>query len=99
MPIDVVIQDESGATLAHYEGPPLGPALLRLAPPGSACFRFILPWADTTFNQPQIAELKAELTDATSRTTDLACLRELEALIEFLGRADGAHTYVKFIGD
>jgi len=99
MPIDVQIQDELGGVIAQYEGPPLGPALLKLAPAGGACFRFILPWADTTFNQHQITELKAELTDVTSRTTDVARLRELKALIEFLGLANGAHTYVKFIGD
>lgn len=99
MAIDVEIQDELGETIARYDGPTVGHDLLKLAPPGSACFRFILPWADTTFNQEQIKVLKQELVDATSRITDLPRLTELRALIDFLGRADGAHVYVKFIGD
>jgi hypothetical protein len=30
-----------------------------------------MPYADTTFNQEQLAALKAELNEATSRTSDL----------------------------
>jgi hypothetical protein len=97
--IDVHIQDESGNTIAQYEGPPLGLHFLKLAPASSACFRFIVPWGDATFNEEQTRVLKSELQDAASRTTEPARLRELRALQEFLAGASGAHTYVKFIGD
>ena len=48
MAIDVHIQDESGNTIAQYEGPPLGVQFLKLAPVNGACFRFIVPWGDAT---------------------------------------------------
>jgi hypothetical protein len=73
--IDVHIQDESGNTIAQYEGPPLGLHFLKLAPVSSACFRFIVPWGDATFNEEQIKVLKSELQDAASRTTEPARLR------------------------
>ena len=99
MAIDVHIQDESGVSLARYAGPPLGLPFLKLAPAQSACFRFIVPWGDATFNEEQIEVLRAELQDAARRTTDAQRLRELHALSEFLEQATGVHVYVKFIGD
>ena len=51
MAIDVEIQDGRGHTVARYEGPQLGHQFTKLAPPDSACFRFIVPWGDATFNQ------------------------------------------------
>jgi len=98
MAIDVEIQDENGASIARYHGPPLGHPFTKLAPPGSACFRFILPWADATFNEEQIKVLKDELQDA-ARDCPAARLAELKALSSFLEGAVGAHVYVKFIGD
>ena len=97
MAIDVEIQDERGLTLARYDGPPLGHQFTKLAPPGSACFRFIVPWGDTTFNQDQIKVLKDELQDA-ARDCPPARLTELKALSSFLDGAVGVHVYVKFIG-
>jgi hypothetical protein len=99
MAIDVVIQDESGGTIARYKGPPLGLAFLKLAPANGACFRFIVPWGDTTFNEEQIKELRAELEAVARLNKDEARHRELKALLEFLEAAGGVHTYVKFIGD
>ncbi len=98
MAIDVEIQDEKGASIARYDGPPLGHQFTKLAPPGSACFRFILAWADTTFNEEQIKVLKDELQDAAS-VCPPARLAELKALSSFLEGAAGTHVYVKFIGD
>jgi len=98
MAIDVEIQDENGASIARYDGPPLGHQFTKLAPAASACFRFILPWADATFNEEQIKVLKDELHDA-ARNCPPERLAELKALSSFLGRATGAHVYVKFIGD
>ena len=99
MAIDVEIQDETGNALARYNGPPLGLAFLKLAPANGACFRFIIPWGDTTFNEEQTKVLRAEL-EAVARTNpDQARLREINALLEFLSPAVGVHTYVKFIGD
>ena len=99
MSIDVEIQDESGVALSRYDGPPLGLQFLKLAPPKSACFRFIVPWADATFNEDQVKELRAELQEATTRTSHVLRLRELRALSKFLEGASGTHVYVKFIGD
>lgn len=98
MAVDVEIQDENGASIARYDGPSLGHQFTRLAPPGSACFRFILPWADATFNEEQIKVLKDELRDA-ARDCPPARLAELNALSTFLDGATGTHVYVKFIGD
>ena len=99
MSIDVEIQDEQGRALARYDGPPLGLNFLKLAPPQTACFRFIVPWGDTTFNEEQIEVLLAELRDATTNTTSAIRLRELRELIQFIEGASGVHVYVKFIGD
>ena len=99
MAIDVEIQDERGEALARYGGPPLGLQFLKLAPPQSACFRFIVPWGDATFNEEQIKVLLAELRHASANTTNSERLRELGALVEFIGGATGPHVYVKFIGD
>jgi hypothetical protein len=99
MSIDVEIQDEQGGALARYEGPALGLQFCRLAQPQSACFRFIVPWGDTTFNQEQIQVLLAELRDAISNTNDAKRLSELRAVTEFIEGASGVHVYVKFIGD
>src|SRR5262245_24906825 len=99
MAIDVEIQDERGETLARYAGPPLRLALLKLAPPGSSCFRFIVPWGDTTFNEGQIKVLLGELREAMARTENPSRLQELKRLIEFVEAAVGVHTYLKFIGD
>ena len=98
MAIDVEIQDENGACIARYDGPPLRHQFTALAPPESACFRFILPWADATFNEEQIKVLKDEIRSAASDCPP-ARLGELQALSSFLEGASGAHTYVKFIGD
>jgi hypothetical protein len=98
MAIDVEIQDERGLTLAQYDGPPLGHQFTKIAPPTGACFRFIVPWGDTTFNQEQIEVLKRELQDA-AMDCPRAQLAQLKALSSFLEGAVGAHVYVKFIGD
>ncbi|WP_077038437.1 hypothetical protein [Pelomonas sp. KK5] len=99
MSIGVEIQDEGGRALARYNGPPLGLPLLKLAPHGSLCFRFILPWADATFNEEQVKVLLTELRVALSNTDHAARRSELESLIKFVEGAAGAHVYVKFIGD
>lgn len=99
MAIDVEIQDEHGGTLAQYSAPPLGLPFLKLAPPGSACFRFIVPWGDTTFNEEQIKVLLGELRDAAANTDNPTRQRELKSVIEFIEGATGVHVYVKFIGD
>ena len=99
MAIDVEIQDEKGNRLASYDGPPLGTQLLKLAPAKSVCFRFIVPWGDTTFNEEQIKVLQDELDEAMTNTTDAERLRELKAITSFIKEATGAHVYVKFIGD
>jgi hypothetical protein len=98
MAIDVEIQDGRRLTLAQYDGPPLGHQFTKLAPPGSACFRFIVPWGDATFNQEQIKVLKGELQDV-AMSCPQARMAELKALSTFLEGAIGAHVYVKFIGD
>ena len=84
MAIDVEIQDENGACIARYDGPPLRHQFTALAPPESACFRFEV--------------LKDEIRSAASDCPP-ARLGELQALSSFLEGASGAHTYVKFIGD
>jgi len=99
MAIDVEIQNESGCTLARYKGPALGLPFVKLAPPDSACFRFIVPWGDTTFNEEQIKVLLSELHSVKSNTEHPTRLYELQVLIEFIQGATGVHTYVKFIGD
>jgi hypothetical protein len=87
-------------TVARYDGPPLGHEFTKLAPPSSVCFRFIVPWGDTTFNEEQIQVLRDELREAARRRPNqLTRMSELEALSTFLERAVGAHVYVKFIGD
>jgi hypothetical protein len=98
MAIDVEIQDEQGLTIAQYNGPPLGNEFMKLAPPGSACFRFIDRWGDTTFNQQQIGVLRRELQDVAEGCTEPRSA-ELRALCSFLDGAVGVHQYVKFIGD
>lgn len=98
MAIDVEIQDEQGLTLARYDGPPLGHQFTKLAPPGSACFRFIVPWGDATFNHEQIKVLKGELQEVAMNCPQTR-MAELKALSAFLGTAVGPHVYVKFIGD
>jgi hypothetical protein len=98
MSIDVEIQNEQGLTLARHEGPPLGHQFTKLAPADCACFRFIVPWADATFNQEQITVLKGEL-QAAAMECPQARLAELKALSSFLERAVGVHLCVKFIGD
>ena len=99
MSIDVEIQDEGGGALARYAGPPLGLPFLKLAPPESLCFRFILPWADTTFNEEQIKVLLAELRVALGSCDHAVRRSELLSLITFVEGAVGSHVYVKFVGD
>jgi len=99
MMIDVQIQDENGRSLATYDGPPLGLPFLKLAPPVGACLRFVLPWADTIFNSEQIKELQTELLEVIRGTNDASRVHEAKALLEFVATAEGAHTYIKFIGD
>ena len=99
MAMDIQIQDENGNALARYKGPTLGLAFLKLAPAKGACLRFVLPWADATFNQSQIKELAAELQDIINSGVESARLEEAKALLKFISNAKGAHTYVKFIGD
>ena len=99
MAIDVEIQDESGNTLEKYEGPSFGLPLLKLASFTGPCLRFVLPWADATFNSEQVKELRAELAHIVSASQDQSRTREARALLEFVARAEGPHTYVKFIGD
>ena len=99
MAIDDEIQDEEGLTIARYDGPPLGIEFIKLAPPGSACFRFIDPCGDATFNQAQIEVLNSELRLAAKQTEHSRRLSELEALASFVEGATGVHVYLKFIGD
>jgi len=98
MAIDVEIQDERGLTLARYEGPPLGHQFTKLAPPSSACFRFIVPWGDATFNQEQIKILQGELQDAAMDCPQ-ARLAELKALSSFLEGAVGVHLLLIRVGN
>jgi hypothetical protein len=99
MAIDVQIQDESGKALAIYDGPVLGLPFLKLAPANGACLRFVLPWADTTFNSEQVKELRSELLQVLRETGSEQRRREATALLEFVSGIEGAHIYVKFIGD
>ena len=99
MSIDVEIQDEDGNTISRYDGPALGLPFARLASTDSACFRFIDPWGDATFNQAQIEVLTGELQAAAKLTEDSRRLLELHALSSFVEGAHGVHVYLKFIGD
>ena len=99
MAIEVEIQDGEGNLLMRYDGPSLGLPFVKLAPSQSTCFRFILPWSDTTFNEAQIQILKDEIREVASKTDNSNRLNELTALTSFLERAVGAHFYVKFLGD
>lgn len=99
MSIDIEIHDAQGRTLARYDGPALGLPFLRLASPGSTCFRFIAPWADTTFNQEQIKVLLDELRDALDRTEHPPRQAELKSVIGFVEEAARVRAYVKFTGD
>lgn len=99
MAIDIQIQDENGNALATYAGPLIGSPFLKLAPVCGACLRFVLPWADVTFNSEQIKELRGELLQVMRNAREPERIREAKALIEFIEGAQGTHTYVKFIGD
>ena len=96
MAVDVEWQDEGGKTLEVYGGPPLTWDVLKTAPAGTACVRFIDPCGDTTFNQRQIEELVLEL-EAWANAVSSPTLRHLAT---FAKRARGhVHTYLKFVGD
>jgi hypothetical protein len=99
MPIHVEMQDERGSRVARYDGPSLGFEFLKLAPVDSACFRFIVLWGNTTFNEGQIEVLKEELRVASITTEHPTRKVELKALLDFLDQAIGVRNYVKFIGD
>ena len=101
MGINVHLQDERGTDLRIVADPDmLLPALLRRPEVGgSTCLRFVLPYADTTFNHAQVSVLLGELAglrpNLNGRTRAF-----VDSIVGLAEEAEhGTHLYLKFIGD
>jgi hypothetical protein len=77
-------QNERGGCEARYSGPSIGSRLCELAPLNSACLRFIVPYADTTFNFAQVEVLEMELAEM-ARTAKNANVVTTEAFLDVGG--------------
>lgn len=97
MAIDIEWQDERGARLLRYQGPPID-ALPERASESSSCLRFIDPYGDTTFNARQVAVFEEELALLIDAEDEVAAAAD--ALLSFVKQLeDRTHCYLKFIGD
>jgi hypothetical protein len=97
----VHLQDERGTDLRVIaDSEMLLPALLRKSEVGgSVCLRFVLPYADTTFNHAQVSILLGELAGLRPNLDE----RTRVFVDSVIGLAEEAerdtHLYLKFIGD
>ena len=99
MAIDVIWQDETGATLGQcpvaYEW-----QIGRAIPPEDChCLQYIDPVGDAVFNQLQLPRLIRELEVAVATLHESAFRRQAGVVLEFVRGCVGVHTYVKFLGD
>lgn len=98
MSIDVEWQDENGAALSRYNGPPVDPEFVGNAPPDAKCMCFIDPYGDTTFNAAQVSALESELESIVKKNESGS--HQARALLYFVASLeDRVHRYLKFIGD
>ena len=101
MGINVSLQDERGTDLKTILDPQmLLPRLLQKPEvQGSTCLRFVMPYADTTFNQAQVAVLLGELAGLRFSLDENSRIF-IDAVIDLAERAEREpHLYLKFIGD
>jgi hypothetical protein len=99
--INVHLQDERGEDIQVVADPEmlLNQLLDKTEVKNSICLRFVMPFADTTFNQAQAPVLLGEL--AGLRTgLDGKLLRHIDAIIRLAEQVERrAHLYLKFTGD
>jgi hypothetical protein len=102
MGIDLRWESEKGEVLGEL---PDGGALVeRFLPDFEAadfpCLRFVDPYGDTVFNQPQIEQVARELEALAGREHEPEVEKHLRAVLEFVMAARGkVHTYIRFYGD
>ena len=99
-------EDERGKALASSSGHLFSLVLdmIFLVPEAdlaeTKCLQFIMPYADTTFNQKQIPVLIEELEMALRHCSDAGKRAEFEEVVRCVRQAEGRlHTYVKMYGD
>ena len=101
MGIDLRWEDERGEQLAVL---PDGGFVERFLPPEGSpdfpCLRFVDPYGDTVFNQPQITQLVLELERLSAQKHEPEVEQHLRAVLDFVRKAAGSvHTYIRFYGD
>ncbi|MDR3459260.1 MAG: hypothetical protein P4N60_17660 [Verrucomicrobiae bacterium] len=101
MGIDLRWEDERGEQLAVL--PDDGFVEQFLPPedsPDFPCLRFVDPYGDTVFNQPQITQLLLELESLSAQKHEPAVERHLRAVLAFVRKAAGSgHAYIRFYRD
>ena len=102
MGIDVHLQDERGTDLRVVPDSEMILSRLVLHSPeieNTICLRFVMPYANTTFNQAQLPVLLSEL-GALRPSLDAKSLAFVDSVISLAKEANlEPHLYVKFIGD
>jgi hypothetical protein len=99
--INIHLQNERGEDLQVVADQEmlLNKLLRRSEVQSSTCLRFVMPFADTTFNQAQVAVLLGELSGLRA-VLDAKSLRLIDAIIRLAEQAEREpHLYLKFIGD
>ena len=101
MGIDLRREDEHGEQLASLPDRGFVEQFLPHADsPDFPCLRFVDPYGDTVFNQPQISQLVLELERLSGQKHEPEVERHLQAVLEFVRKAVGSvHTYIRFYGD
>jgi hypothetical protein len=99
--INVHLQDERGEDIQVVSDPGmlLNKLLGKTEIQNSTCLRFVMQFADTTFNQAQVSVLLGELAGLRAGL-DEKSLRLIDAIIRLAEQAERRpHLYLKFIGD
>jgi hypothetical protein len=99
--ISVHLQDERGTDIQVVADPGmlLNPLLQRPEVRGSTCLRFVMLFADTTFNQAQAPVLLGELAGLRAGLDDRS-KAHIDAIIRLAERVERKpHLYLKFVGD
>ena len=101
MGINIHLQDERGEDIQVVADPGmlLNKLLGKTEIQNSTCLRFVMPFADTTFNQAQAPVLLGELAGLRAGL-DEKSLRLIDAIIRLAEQAERKpNLYLKFIGD
>jgi hypothetical protein len=102
MGINLTWQDEDGTPLGEVVDShgSLSKLMTQNAYPHTVCLRFIDPYGDTVFNQPQISVLLSEMQTLLASIVDPQVRDDLQTMTNLVAKSRGeVHTYLKFVGD